>query len=119
MMAPIHFRNARMSAPHHILAKITQRSGNRLQVKVKRVFRGDLKCGSILVLPVSIWWNDKRPRPLDSSLYVAESAVARARYVEVFLAGEPPKVVMDQIKFFRVKWFWRPTGDPSLESFLW
>jgi hypothetical protein len=118
VMAPIHFRDARLHARHHIFGKITERSGNCIRVKVKRVFRGDLRArvdtgASRLRLP------ERRASNMGSTLYVKGSTVSRARYVEAFLAGEPPEVVRDQIKFFQRKWLWRPSGDPSQESFLW
>jgi hypothetical protein len=119
MMAPIYFRNARLSAPHHILGRITERMERRIEVRVVRAFRGSLKRGTLLTLSVSISVSDDtRPPVLGSTLYVSEQTVARARYVEAFLDGDPPDVVMDQIKFLSSRWL-APTGDPSQESLMW
>jgi hypothetical protein len=85
-MAPIHFRDARLHARHHIFGKITERSGNCIRVKVKRVFRGDLRArvdtgASRLRLP------ERRASNMGSTLYVKGSTVSRARYVERAVSG--------------------------------
>jgi hypothetical protein len=118
MMAPIHFRNARLAAAHHILGRIIGCAGWRVEVQVLCTFRGNLTRGSGLTLSVSILPENDQPLPLGSTLYVRERSMVRARYVEAFLDGDPPDVVMDQIKFLKFRWR-APTGDPSKESFLW
>jgi hypothetical protein len=118
MMAPIHFRNARLNAAHYIFGRITEREGSRVRVKVLRVFRGNLARGSELTLSVSILPEVDHPLPLGSTLYVRERVVARSRYVEAFLDGDPPDVVRDQIKFRKVPWR-TLTGNPAREAFMW
>jgi hypothetical protein len=118
MMAPVYYRNARMTAQHHILGEIVDRRDGHVTVAVVRVFRGKLKRGRRLTLRVHYSAPEMGGVILDGRIRVAESFVSDARYVEAFLDGDPPDVVMDQIKFLKQK-SWRPTGDPTLESFLW
>jgi hypothetical protein len=116
MMAPYYYREARMGAPYFILGEILEWEGHNVRVKVKRAFRGWMRRGRVLTLGVSISCGG--PIVLGEMSYSDKSWLSEARYVEAFLDGAPPKVVMDQIKFLRDS-TGRPSGDPSRESFLW
>ncbi len=105
-----------MEARDHVQARILERRGSRLRVKIETVFRGTLRRGSELSLHVSMAGDG--PIVLDGHLSAREDIVAAAPFVEAFLDGDPPEVVRDQIKFLpnRTK---GPSGDPTRESFLW
>jgi hypothetical protein len=120
MMSPVYFREARMTAAHHILARIVRRDGGRIGVRVVRVYRGDLKRGAKLTLIVSIrpeYDRDHPPQP-SATLYTPGEVVRTARYAEAFLDGAPPEVVRDQIRFHRFSWT-AGRGDPDQDTFLW
>jgi hypothetical protein len=115
MLPPDFFRDARMAAPHFIQARVLGWTG-LLNIKVTRVFRGDLKRGAQLTLRVHI---DPGFQQLgDPTLWVDMEVVKSARYVEVFLDGDPLAVVCDQIKYLQVAGR-RPSGDPAQISFIW
>jgi hypothetical protein len=116
MMAPRYYRDARLGARDHIAGRIVDRHGSVLDVRVEKVFRGRLRVGSTVCLHVSIS-SDGPPVP-GSRIYAPALTLDTARFVEAFLDGDPPDVVMDQIKFFAQRTS-RPTGDPAIESFLW
>lgn len=116
MLPPDFFNQGRMRAQHFIQAKVLTWNG-RLEVKVTRVFRGDLKRGDRLSLFVSIA-GDIPLKLGDPTLWADLPAVLSARYVEAFLDGDPPQVVCDQIKLLK-KASWRPSGDPSTCGFTW
>jgi hypothetical protein len=109
MISPTYYRDARMSATHHIQAKIKRPSFNGAEIKIVRVFRGPLKRGAILDLRLHF-----RPEGILQSggpLYSDHDAFEKARYVEAFLHGDPPVVVLEQVKFLP-SWTWWPTGRP-------
>jgi len=116
MLPPGFFTEARMRAPHFIQARVLSWTGV-LNVRVTRVFRGDLNRGDRLALSVSIA-ADAPLRLGDPTLWAYETDVLSARYVEAFLDGDPPQVVCDQIKFLKRAWWW-PSGDPAEEAFIW
>jgi hypothetical protein len=116
MMAPVYFRNARMEAEHHVQAKIVRRSAGVLDVRIVRVFRGVLKPGEVLRLHVAVAGDG--PIVLGSRLYASPAVAEQARFIEAFLDGDPPDVVMDQLKYLPVATR-RPSGDPSQIAFMW
>ncbi len=116
MMAPKYYREARMEARDHIQGRVLERRGSRLRVKIEKVFRGDLRRGTELMLHVSL--ADDGPVELGGQIAVREDVVDAAPFVEAFLDGDPPDVVRDQIKFLPGL-TGRPSGDPERESFLW
>ncbi|MEO8753558.1 MAG: hypothetical protein ABI624_12855 [Casimicrobiaceae bacterium] len=116
MLPPGFFTEARMRAPHFIQARVLSWTGV-LNVRVTRVFRGNLRRGDQLALVVSIA-GDEPLRLGDPTLWSYRKDVVSARYVEAFLDGNPPEVVCDQIKFLKRAWWW-PSGDPSKEGFIW
>jgi len=116
MLPPGFFTEARMRAPHFIQARVQSWTG-LLNVRVTRVFRGNLRRGDQLALFVSVACDS--PRVLgDSTLWASREDVLSARYVEVFLDGDPPAIVCDQIKYLK-RAFWWPSGDPTQEAFIW
>jgi hypothetical protein len=116
MMAPRYYRDARLEARDHIQGRIVDRRDSVLHVKVEKVFRGNLRVGSVVRLHVSIS-SDGPPEP-SGRIYTPAAIRDAAAFVEAFLDGDPPDVVMDQIKFIAQRTP-QPTGDPTIESFLW
>lgn len=116
MLPPSFFTEARMRAPHFIQARVLGWNG-MLTVRVTRVFRGTIKRGDQLALCVSVA-ADAPPRLGDPTLWATLKDVLSARYVEVFLDGDPPAIVCDQIKYLK-RAFWWPSGDPTQEAFIW
>jgi hypothetical protein len=116
MMAPRYYRDARLGARDHIAGRIVDRHGSVLDVRIEKVFRGKLRAGSIVRLHVSLS-SDGPPMP-GSRIYTPADTLDAAPFVEAFLDGDPPDVVMDQIKFIAQRTS-RATGDPAIESFLW
>jgi hypothetical protein len=115
-MAPRYYRDARLGARDHVQGRIVARRGSVLDVRVEKVFRGKLRLGSIVRLHVSI--SSDGPPELGSRIFTPADALEAAQFVEAFLDGDPPDVVMDQIKFIAQRTS-HPTGDPAIESFLW
>ena len=116
MMPPGAYRDARVRAAHHIQAEILQCWGGTLSVKVRRVFRGPLKRGARLMLNVSV--PPEGPMPIGGTLYWDAASVARAKFLEAFLDGDPPDITWDQVKFLpRITWW--PVGDHRRESPGW
>jgi hypothetical protein len=122
MMAPEVYRDARMAAKYHILGRIVERRPGSIDVRVTRVLRGKLDVklwfGPTLTLQVHESHPAADLTPPGGTIYVDPGHLDRAAYVEAFLDGDPPDVVLDQIKFFSGKQR-RPTGDPSIAGFLW
>jgi hypothetical protein len=117
MLPPSFFTEARMRAQHFVQARVLGWNG-LLDVRVTRVFRGNLKRGDRLALLVSVAASDSPLRLGDSTLWASAKDVTSARYVEVFLDGDPPAIVCDQIKYLK-RAFWWPSGDPAQEAFIW
>jgi hypothetical protein len=116
MISPDYYRDARMAARDHVMAKILVHAAWGARVLVLRVYRGPLRFGARLDLHLNF-------RPLDppmpgEPLYSDQAPFRAARYVEAFLDGDPPDVVMEQVKFLR-RFHWRPTGDPTVSSYGW
>ena len=116
MLPPGFFMEARQMAEHFVQARVLDWDG-RLSVRVTQVFRGGLRRGDRLSLTVNIA-SDRSLQLGDPTLWSRLGAVRSARFLEAFLSGEPPDVVCDQIKYLRHGW-WRPSGDPTTEAFLW
>jgi hypothetical protein len=116
MMAPRYYRDARAGARDHIQGRIVDRRGSVLDVRVEKVFRGKLRLGSIVRLHVSI--SSDGPPELGSGICTPADVLDAAAFIEAFLDGDPPDVVMDQIKFIAQRTS-QPTGDVTIESFLW
>jgi hypothetical protein len=112
MISPEYYRDIRMKARHHIQGRILPDG----QIKVVRVFRGPLKRGAVLWLQFN-FRPDNPPRAGDP-LYSDFQAYKRARYIEAFLDGDPPRLVGEQVKFLST-WTWRPTGNPDVVSYDW
>jgi hypothetical protein len=115
-ISPAYYREARMDAPHHIQGKILARRPNGARVKVVRIFRGPLWYGTILDL--SFRFPSLEPPKPGDPLCSNPHEFQAARFVEAFLEGDPPDVVLEQVKFLRSA-TWRPTGDITLESYGW
>ncbi len=112
MISPEHYRDVRMNALHHIQGRILPDG----KIKVVRVFRGPLKRGAILTLDFK--FRSDNPPQAGDPLYSDFRAYQRARYVEAFLDGDPPRLAWEQVKFLST-WTWRPTGDPSVIGYDW
>jgi hypothetical protein len=117
MLPPSFFTDARRRAPHFVSARVIGWNG-LLDVRVARVFRGSLRRGDRLALAVSLGID--RPAKLgDSTLWASMQDVLSAPYVEVFLDGDPPAIVCDQIEYLKRSPCWGASGDPSREAFIW
>jgi hypothetical protein len=116
VISPDYYRDARMAARHHVMARILVHAGSGARVVVLRVFRGPLHFGTRLDL--TLHFRGSRPPMPGEPLYSVEAVFLRARYIEAFLDGNPPDVVMEQAKFLR-RFHWRPTGDPTTSSYHW
>jgi hypothetical protein len=117
MLPPGFFTEKRMCAPHFVQARVLSWNGS-LNVRVTRIFRGNLRRGDKLALSVGIAAADSPLRLGDPTLWAYWDDVMSARYVEVFLDGDPPEIVCDQIKYLK-RVFWWPSGDPTKETFIW
>jgi hypothetical protein len=112
MISPDYYRDLRMTARHHVQGKILDGG----KIKVVRVFRGPLKRGAILDLDMNFAPNT--PPLAGDPLYSDFGAYQRAKYVEAFFDGEPPRLVGEQVKFLST-WTWRPTGNPAVIGYTW
>jgi hypothetical protein len=118
MMAPYYYREARLRARDHIAGRIVERHGSMVHVRITNVFRGRLRVGSVVRLHVSLADESGGPPELAGRINIPAAVIAAAPFVEAFLDGDPPDVVMDQIKFLAQRPS-RPSGDPTIESYLW
>ena len=117
MISPEYYRDARMNAAHHIQARIEPTpDGHGVQFKVIRVFRGPLKRGAVLRL--GIHFRPLGPPVLGEPIYSEWEEFKGARYIEAFLDGDPPDVVMEQIKFLKHR-PWGRVGNPARMSYDW
>ncbi len=112
MISPEYYRDIRNNARHHIQGRILANG----EIKVVRVFRGPLKRGAILSLQFN--FRPDTPPLAGDPLYSDFQEYKRARYIEAFLDGEPPRLVGEQVKFLST-WTWRPTGNPDVIAYDW
>lgn len=117
MMAPIHYTRARLNAAHHIQLAIERVTGGKVRGRVVTVFRGALKTGARLTLQISLR-DETNQAIVGGTIYTDPDALARARFLEAFLDGDPPAIVMDQVKIIDAATP-EPVGDWRRESFLW
>lgn len=117
MMAPIYYTRARLNAAHHVQLEISERDGGRLTGRVVSVFRGPLQKGALLTLHVSVR-DENAPPIVGGTIWTDSQSLARARYLEAFLDGDPPDIVMDQVKIIEAP-SETPVGDWRAEGFLW
>ena len=117
MISPEYYRDARMKAAHHIQARIERApDGASWRFKVTRVFRGPLKRGAILLLTLNM--RPLGPPVLGEPIYSDWEEFKAAKYIEAFLDGDPPDVVMEQIKFLKHR-PWGRVGNPARMSYDW
>jgi hypothetical protein len=117
MMAPIHYTRARAEAAHHVQFEISAREGGRVTGRVVRVFRGPLRKGARLTLHLSVR-DPSAPVIVGGTVWTDPQALAGARYLEAFLDGDPPDIVMNQVKIIEAPTE-APVGDWRAEGFLW
>jgi hypothetical protein len=112
-ISPDYYREARRTARDHILGYILERQGVHARILVIRVFRGPLRFGRVVEIDLnfpSLYPKAGDPLASDPAAYY------RCNFCEAFLDGDPPYLVLEQIRF--LKWpTWRPSGD--IDSHSW
>lgn len=116
MIAPNHYRDARMKALHHIQGRmIAKYPGSGCLIEVTKVFRGPLKRGAQLTL--SFMFPPDGPGWPGMGLPCDVAKFEQYDYLEAFLDADQ-NVTWTQVKFIP-KTTWFPTGNPRVVGYSW
>ena len=118
MMAPPIYNESRLRAKYHLQIEINDRAevgqtptDTPLFCRVRRVFRGeDLHIGDDVRFTVYVIGDLEEVDP-DVEGFMYLSTLLAARYLEVFLEGEPPNLALTLSEFGVIQ---RPSDEPRL-----
>lgn len=121
MLPPHVYQEARNNARFHAQVEIRSVPENaptpcsvRVEARVVRVFRGgrSLRAGDPVTFSVDVM-RAGDPLPAGGTLWMEYSRLLDAKYLEVFLDGEPPHCAAPRWQYQRIE---APTDNPVLIS---